>query len=119
MKKILCLILLLFAGCVSKEDTTIYLLNQSFTLESNHTAIFPQENLSIQLKEMFNSPCPPGAQCFWSGVGVLIKVSKDGDTQELLIQGEPPTSMSAYGYLITLHKTNYISFAELSVSKVT
>ena len=87
-------------------------LNDEFTLHKNQTAIISNTDLRIKIVEFYNSPCPPGAQCIWSGVGISFEYQFGNET----IHGID--AHQAFGYEINVLDTDYETYAILKVARI-
>ena len=72
------------------EDPISASLNERFWLKDQQTAHIESEDLTIKLTKVTFAPCPNGTKCIWSGVGVAVAVTKDGEKDEIFIPGENP-----------------------------
>lgn len=94
------LILLVFAGvfltgCIKDSSGRAIKnveLDEEFKLRENQTAVLNGEDFEIKLIDIIYSPCPDGAECFWSGLGANLMA---GDTRGngdgvvfMLLQGQ-------------------------------
>lgn len=84
-------------------------LGAEFTLHKNESAVVQNVGYKITITNFFNSPCPDGAQCLWSGVGVALKHSLKGEVKEGIDMTE------AFGYKTTIIDTDYETFAKLKI----
>ena len=53
-------------------------LGEEFTLKKGETARVKGLNVFLKVKDFIYSPCPKGAQCFWSGLAVVFELTVDG-----------------------------------------
>ena len=86
-------------------------LGKEFDLRLGQTAEIKGTGLTITVKQFFNSPCPPGARCVWSGVGALLEYRKDGETKQGIDLAE------AFGYRTEIVRTDHESYVRLVVRK--
>ena len=84
-------------------------LGTEFTLHKNESAIVQNIGYKITITNFFNSPCPDGAQCLWSGVGIALKHSLKGEIKEGI------DMIEAFGYNTTIIDTDYQTFAKLKI----
>lgn len=99
-------------GIHSDSDQLIE-LGTEFTLHKNESAIIQNIGYKITITNFFNSPCPDGAQCLWSGVGVGLRHSLKGEIKEGVNLTE------AFGYQTTILETDHETFAKLKVNVAT
>jgi hypothetical protein len=85
-------------------------LGTEFTLRKNESAIVQNIGYKITITNFFNSPCPDGAQCLWSGVGVTLKHSLKGEVKEGIDMTE------AFGYKTTIIDTDHETYAKLKIN---
>lgn len=113
------LIIVLISGSCSvfyrqektKNDQVIEaFLDSSFVLHEGQSAFFRKENLSLKILKFYNSPCPKGANCIWSGVGVEMECIRNRDT----IRGIDLNS--AFGYRIHILETDHEKFVKLKMT---
>ena len=55
-------------------------LGEEFTLKKGETASILEMNVLLKVTDFIYSPCPEGAQCVWSGLGVAYELTIDGET---------------------------------------
>ena len=88
-------------------------LGQEFTLKKGQVAkIANTSGLEIEIRQFFNSPCPAGSQCVWSGVGVAFEARLNGD----VMKGRD--ALDAFGFHITVAKTDYETYADFTVARM-
>lgn len=103
--------------CLDSEDDEVETdqpeqlveLGTEFTLHKNESAIIQNIGYKITITNFFNSPCPEGAQCLWSGIGITLKHSLKGEIKEGIDMTE------AFGYSTTIIDTDYETFAKLKI----
>lgn len=86
-------------------------LGEEFEIKKEQTVSVVGTNFQLEILAFFNQPCPPYVNCLWSGVGIEFEYRSDG----LLRRGI--NVMEAFGYKITVIKTDYESFAILRITK--
>ena len=102
-------------GCsapVPENNTVSVSLGQHFTLKKWQVAKIANTGLEVEIVAFFNSPCPAGAQCFWSGVGVAIECRLNGQVQKGFDR------VRAFGYQTTVVNTDHETYANLVVEKM-
>lgn len=87
-------------------------LGKEFTLKKNQTAQIMNTGLEVKITEFYNSPCPDGVQCVWSGVGIGFEYRLNGEIQNGI------DLVQAFGYQIKVIKTDYETYATLTVEKI-
>jgi hypothetical protein len=108
---VLLLLGLIFQGCVQQGQPSQVSLGEGFTLHANESAFIRGEGLEVRVDSFIYSPCPPGAQCFWSGLGVVLEYKKGNETQKGVNLAE------AFGYRTAIIDTDYKTYARLNVTK--
>lgn len=94
---------------------------QSFKLTPGEAIHIERAGIMLRLKSLIYSPCPRGARCVWSGMGVMIEFRRgDGPVEKKLmptILGVAPYSYKPKGrrYSIFLEKTDLKTFAVFAV----
>lgn len=96
---------------VAEENKVSFDLGQEFILHENESASITNENLQVKVTKFYNSPCPKGVQCIWSGVGVELEYSQNGQ------QVKGIDLKQAFGYETTILWTDYETYAKLVVKK--
>lgn len=96
-------------GVVTGSDQFIE-LGAEFTLHKNESAVVQNIGYKITVTNFFNSPCPDGSQCLWSGVGVTLKHSLKGEVKEGIDMTE------AFGYKTTIIDTDHETYAKLRIN---
>ena len=87
-------------------------LDEEFTLHKNQSATLTHEDLTITITDFVYSPCPKGAECFWSGLGVVLEYDHNGEVQK-------GTNLSqAFGYQTTIVDSDYKTYAKLKITKM-
>ncbi len=85
-------------------------LGEEFTLHKNQLAIVKNTDHEITITQFFNSPCPDGAMCLWSGVGITFKHTFKGEVREGL------NLLQAFGYQTTIIDTDHETYAKLKIN---
>lgn len=98
---------------VTNSSNQLIELGAEFTLRKNESAIVQNVGYKITVTNFFNSPCPEGAQCLWSGVGVGLRHSLKGEIKEGVNLTE------AFGYQTTIIETDHETFAKLKINVAT
>lgn len=86
-------------------------LGTTFTLAEGQTAIVGTTGLEITILSFMNQTCPKDALCFWSGKGVSLEYRHQGKTETGLNLSQ------AFGYRTIIGKTDYETYANLTVEK--
>ncbi|MDO8669277.1 MAG: hypothetical protein Q7K65_03205 [Candidatus Buchananbacteria bacterium] len=87
-------------------------LGEEFTLHKNQSAIINESGLAIKITEFYNSPCPKGVQCIWSGVGIAFAYSYGGEVQKGI------DLVQAFGYKTNIIDTDNETYAKLKITKI-
>jgi hypothetical protein len=71
-------------------------LDDPFQLEVGQTALLEAQGISVEFLEIVeDSRCPMGVECVWAGQAlILVRVSGEGDAQELTLQLGPADSVT-------------------------
>ena len=91
----------------SKNNTVS--LREQFTLKKGQVAKIADTGLEVGITAFYNSPCPAGVECFWSGVGIEFEYRFNGQVQKGI------NLVQAFGYQTTIVKTDYEIYANLVV----
>ena len=98
---------------IPQNYETLYVsLSEEFTLHENQSAIIENENYEIKITKFFNSPCPKGAQCIWSGIGIAFEYTYKGEVKK------GTNLVQAFGYQTTIIDTDYETYAKLKITKM-
>jgi hypothetical protein len=100
------------SGLESEKNPFVFSLGQPFTLGKNQIATISDTGLEIEITGFVNSPCPKGAQCFWSGQGINFTYRMKGKIESGI------NLMQAFGYQAVLGETDYETYANLIVEKI-
>ena len=95
----------------TSQDHFVVALEEEFEIRKGQTVSIKNTNFQIEILAFFNQPCPPNVNCIWSGVGIEFEYRSDGLSRRGI------NVMEAFGYKITLVKTDYESFAILRITK--
>jgi len=88
-------------------------LGEEFTLKKGETARVKGLNVFLKVKDFIYSPCPKGAQCFWSGLAVVFELTVDGKVYNASIGNLPPKAP----YDVFVKKNDYKTYANLVIDK--
>lgn len=91
--------------------TTQPKLGEQFTLHKGEVIQIGDTGLAVTIINFYNSPCPAGAQCIWSGLGVELEYRLNGQIEKGMNLAQ------AFGYQTTIVKTDYQTYADLVVNK--
>lgn len=94
-----------------KNNTISASLGKEFTLRENQTATITGTSLTVKLTQLINGYCPDGVNCFWSGMGLELEYRLGQEIKKGI------NLMQAFGYRITIVKTDYNTYATLIVEK--
>lgn len=89
-------------------------LDEATALKQGEVAFAYGPNTYLKVKSFINSPCPQGANCIWSGLGV---------NSELYVDGKITTSVAGYAksetnpYEIILKDSDYKTYATFIIKK--
>jgi hypothetical protein len=108
LKTVLCAFALLFLlGCVSQDVK----LGEEFTLRENQSITIAPDGLGVKVTDFIYSPCPVGAVCIWSGLGIGLEYRLNNQTESGV------NLLSAFGYQTEIVDTDYQTYARLRVTK--
>lgn len=126
MKRLLIFIagMLLIGGCLLLlRETGVFPLQQksgssvelgsSFTLRKGEEVRVKDTDASVRLVELIYSPCPQGAQCIWSGLGVKFELVVGNKTYSSSLDG----FLSGAPYDVRIVETDYQTFARFLVTR--
>ncbi|MCI0503820.1 hypothetical protein L0Y65_03855 [Candidatus Micrarchaeota archaeon] len=103
---------LVLAGCAfpPASDEALHVgLGEEFVLHDNQTAIIEPGGLEIRITNFIYSPCPQGAVCVWSGLGVGMEYKMGGKVEAGM------NLVRAFGYRTEIIETDYKTYARLKV----
>lgn len=99
---------------IPPDDTIVSAsLGQQFTLHKDQIAKIADTGLEITITAFYNSPCPAGVQCIWSGVGIGFEYRLNGQVKTGI------DLVEAFGYRVTIVKTDHETYADLIVTSAT
>jgi len=88
-------------------------LGREFTLKKGEIARVKDLNVFLEVKYFIYSPCPKGAQCFWSGLAVVYELTVDGKVYGSSL-GNP---LYEAPYDVIVKKTDYKTYATFVINK--
>jgi len=88
-------------------------LGEEFTLKKGETARIKNLNVFLKVKDFIYSPCPKGAQCFWSGLAVVYELTVDGKVYGSSFDNPPREAP----YDVLVKKTDYKTYATFVINK--
>ena len=94
------------------HETLFVSLGEEFTLHKNQSAIIENKNYEMKIIEFFNSPCPKGVECFWSGVGIAFEYTHNSEIEKGI------DLVQAFGYQTTIIDTDHETYAKLKITKI-
>jgi len=104
----------LLAGCVffpASNETLHVGLGEEFVLHENQSAIIEPDGLEVRVTDFIYSPCPEGAVCIWSGLGIGMEYRMGGQVVSGINRAE------AFGYRTEFIETDYKTYAKMKVVK--
>jgi len=99
-------------GLEPETNPFFFSLGEPFTLGLNQVATITDTGLEVEITGFINSPCPKGAQCIWSGVGIDFTYRLNGKVEKGVNLTE------AFGYQVVIGETDYETYANLTVEKI-
>lgn len=85
---------------------------QQFTLKKSQIAKISDTGFEVKITAFYNSPCPVGAQCNWSGVGIGFEYNLNGK----VLKGT--NLVQAFEYTTIIVKSDYETYADLIIEKI-
>jgi hypothetical protein len=86
-------------------------LGQEFELKKGQRAGVAGTGLEIAILNFFNQPCPPGAKCVWSGIGIEFEYRYNGQLKKGI------NLAKAFGYRTEVVRSDYESYAVLRITE--
>ncbi len=86
-------------------------LGQEFEIKKGQTAGIAGTGLELNILRFFNQPCPPGAKCVWSGIGIEFEYRYDGQSKRGI------NLVRAFGYRTDVLRSDYESYAVLRITE--
>ena len=86
-------------------------LGQEFELKKGQRAEVAGTGFELTILNFFNQPCPPGAQCFWSGIGIEFEYRYSGQIKRGI------NLAKAFRYTTDIIRSDYESYAILRVTE--
>jgi len=86
-------------------------LGQEFELKKGQRAVVAGIGFELTILNFFNQPCPPGAKCFWSGIGIEFEYRYNGQMRRGI------NLAKAFGYTTRIIRSDYESYAILTVTQ--
>ena len=106
---------------VTKSDKEIN-LGDEFTLGKNEMVKINNTGLEIKIVKFYNSPCPVGSQCIWSGMGIDFECYLNGQLEGTELMQGPfsyyQRKIFKTGYQMKIIKTDYETYANLIITKI-
>ena len=84
---------------------------ESISIRGNQSATITGTGLEVAVIQYINGPCPPNAECFWSGQGLKLEYKLNGNVEKGL------NLTQAFGYQITIVDSDYATYAALIIAK--
>src|SRR3989338_7942198 len=110
-KTYLIIFIILIVGCSAtlQKNLTVS-LGDNFNLKKDQSANIQDgsNSIGILLRDFTYSPCPKGANCFWSGLAVWYNLSINGKDYGSYSWNTP--------YNVNIIKTDYKTYAEFIIS---
>ena len=87
-------------------------LGEGFVLIRGGVAHIKGLDVSLEVKDFINAPCPKGSQCIWNGQGVVYELTVDGK-----IYGSSVNPPYEAPYEVLIKKTDYTTYAIFVINK--
>jgi hypothetical protein len=87
-------------------------LGEEFVLHEKQCAAIEGVDLVVEVVAFYNSPCPDGMECVWSGVGIQFRYRHAGEVQA------GTTLVQAFGYQTTILDTDHETFVRLTITRM-
>ena len=98
-------------GQTTDDELLTVDLGADFVLHENQAAKIKGEGLEIKVTQFHNSPCPTGARCIWSGIGISFEYHYLDEIQSGI------NKLQAFGYQTTVIESDHETFVRLKVEK--
>jgi hypothetical protein len=86
-------------------------LGEEFMLKQNQGVKLQGTGFGIKILRFFDKPCPPHVDCVWSGVGIELEYSNDGQVRRGI------NLLKAFGYRTAIIRSDYESYAVLMIMR--
>ena len=86
-------------------------LGQEFELKKGQRARVAGSGFELAVLNFFNQPCPPGAKCVWSGIGIEFEYRYNGQLKKGI------NLVKAFGYRTEVVRSDYESYALVRVTQ--
>ena len=93
-------------------ETQYVSLGTKFVLHENQSAIIKNEGLEIKVLKFYNSPCPSGVLCGWSGIGIGLEYKYKNEVKKGI------NLVKAFGYKTDIIDTDHETYIKLRVNKI-
>jgi hypothetical protein len=89
-------------------------INQQFTISLNQTVVIAGASATITLTGFYNHPCPPNANCIWSGQDILYTI-KDTNTGAVYVKDQPLEQVHNIPFNVIVKSSDYTTSADIVV----
>ncbi len=96
------------------NNTILTNLNSQVRLEKGQIAKLKDRDVSAEIVNFVNDPCPENQTCFWSGQAVQYALTVNGQKYATGSAGGQATSS---GYRINTKESDYKTYAFISIEK--
>ncbi len=93
------------------QDHSSVRLGDEFTLNESQRVRLEGTGFELRIVRFFNSPCPPDAECVWSGVGIAFEYRYNGQVKRGI------NLVKAFGYRTIIIRSDYESYAVLRIER--
>lgn len=93
------------------QDYSSVGLGDEFILKENQGVRLEGTGFEMKILKFFNSPCPPDAECVWSGVGIAFEYRYNGRVKRGI------NLVKAFGYKTIIIRSDYESYAVLKIER--
>lgn len=99
---------------ITIDKTSLVNLNASVKIKIGQTAKLKDRNVSVEIVNFVNDPCPEGNTCFWSGQAVEYSLVVDG---QKYATGSADSTANVSGYQIETESSDYETYAIIKIVK--
>jgi hypothetical protein len=86
-------------------------VGEEFELKKGQRARITGTGLELAILNFFNQPCPPGAKCIWSGIGIEFEYRYNGQLKRGI------NLVRAFGFQTDVIRSDYESYVILRVTQ--
>lgn len=99
---------------ITINKTSLVNLNSSVKISLGQTVNLKTDNVSAEIINFINDPCPEGVTCFWSGQAVEYSLTANG---QKYATGSVSDGATGSGYKIETESSDYKTYAIIRIVK--